>query len=156
MNPTLVPVQSFAHRWHAFLTERGLKSSSARDVIVEAFLRTRGHVRMDEILRFARAMAPHVGLSTVYRTMKLLEESGLAQRHHFEGESVRFEATLGKSHHDHLICRACGAILEFENAEIERLQEAVASDLAFVIEGHRHEIYGVCAACQRATQRRAG
>jgi len=70
-------------------------------------------------------------------------------RHDFQAGPSRYEATVGRGHHDHLICRACGDILEFESDEIERLQETITRDRGFTIEAHRHELYGLCTGCHR-------
>jgi Fur family ferric uptake transcriptional regulator len=84
-----------------------------------------------------------VGRTTVYRTLKLLREAGLASELQVGGET-RFERDYKREHHDHLICEECGEIIEFSSPEIERLQEEIARKLGFVIKGHRHQIYGLC------------
>jgi len=98
-----------------------------------------------------------VGRTTVYRTLKLLQAAGLAQELELRGES-RFEREYNRAHHDHFICQHCGDIIEFESPEIERIQDEIAAGLGFVIEGHRHQIFGQCRACvarpQRAEARR--
>jgi Fur family ferric uptake transcriptional regulator len=82
----------------------------------------------------------------VYRTLKLLQEAGLASELALDGES-RFEVDYKREHHDHFICRSCGDIFEFSSPEIERLQDEEAHALGFVIEGHRHQIFGSCRRC---------
>jgi Fur family transcriptional regulator, ferric uptake regulator len=141
--------------WRRFLAERGLKPSEPRNAVLEAFFDARGHVSLAEIHALARVRHPNVGLATVYRTMRLVEEAGLAGRHEFQGGGSRYETTVGRAHHDHLICQYCSAIAEFESPEIEQLQEQIAADRGFTLHGHRHEIYGICAACQRELAARA-
>mgnify|MGYP003441453061 CR=1 FL=1 len=98
----------------------------------------------------------NVGLTTVYRTLKLLKAAGLASELAIEGEG-RWEREWKREHHDHFICRSCGGIFEFSSAEIERLQVQVAAGIGFVIEGHRHQIFGRCRKCvARERPRRAG
>ena len=91
-----------------------------------------------------------VSVATVYRTMKLLHECGLAHARNFGDGQTRYEAAVGRHHHDHLICTRCGTIVEFENDRIEVLQEKVARQHGFQVTSHKMELYGFCEACQRA------
>jgi Fur family ferric uptake transcriptional regulator len=115
--------------------------------VVEAFLATPGHVSVEELTAIVRGRGPAVGYSTVYRTMKLLAECGLAALHDFGDGLTRYERAIERAHHDHLICTGCGAILEFEERGIEELQEAVARRHGFEVASHKLELYGRCAAC---------
>lgn len=136
-------------RLASFIVERGLKQSRQRDAVAEAFFATPGHVSAEELVVRARAVDSRVSVATVYRTLKLLAESGLAIPRHFGEGQTRWESAVGRSHHDHLICTGCGGILEFANDEIERLQAAVARRHGFEVESHRLEIYGRCSECRR-------
>ena len=89
-----------------------------------------------------RARQSSIGYATVYRTMKLMAESGLAVEHKFAEGYLRYEPA--GEHHDHLICIRCGKIVEYEDDEIERLQDELAARHGFKVVGHRHEIYGDC------------
>jgi Fur family ferric uptake transcriptional regulator len=140
----------------AYLANNRLKRSERRDAIVDAFLRTERHLSVDELYRLVKRTQPEIGRTTVYRTLKLLKAAGLASELAIEGES-RWEREWKREHHDHFICRSCGGIFEFRSAEIERLQEQVAAGIGFVIEGHRHQIFGRCRKCvARERPRRAG
>lgn len=132
----------------AYLAQRGLKHSRQRERIAEVFFGLGGHVSVDELLVHARREDRRVSLATVYRTMKLLAESGLATAREFGDGQTRWEVAAGRAHHDHLICTRCGEIVEFANAEIESLQEAVARKHGFEVERHRLELYGRCARCR--------
>jgi Fur family ferric uptake transcriptional regulator len=132
----------------AYLAQRGLKHSRQRERIAEIFLALRGHVSVDELLARARREDPRVSLATVYRTMKLLAESGLAAAREFGDGQTRWEVAAGRAHHDHLICTGCGEIVEFANDQIEALQAAVARKHGFEVERHRLELYGRCAKCR--------
>ena len=90
------------------------------------------------------------GRTTVYRTLKLLREAGLASELDLQGET-RFEPDYNRAHHDHFICNSCGEIFEFSNPEIERIQDEIAAGIGFVIAGHRHQIYGLCSRCAAKT-----
>ena len=136
----------------AFLAKHRLKRSDQREAIVDAFLRSQSHLSVDDLLHLVQKKRPDVGRTTVYRTLKLLQSAGLAQELELRGES-RFEREYNRAHHDHFICQHCGDILEFESPEIERIQDEIASSLGFVIEGHRHQIFGQCRACASRPQR---
>ena len=101
---------------------------------------------MDDLLHIVQKKRPDVGRTTVYRTLKLLQAAGLASELALDGQS-RFERDWKRQHHDHFICKSCGAIFEFSSPEIERLQDEIAAGLGFVIEGHRHHIFGLCRRC---------
>ena len=131
-------------RWRSYVQDRRLNVTAQREAIVEMFLRTRDHVSIDELLGKVRKRQPKVGYATVYRTLKLLVDSGLAVERQFGDGQARYEVV--GDHHDHLICVKCGLILEFEDDEIERLQERIAQRLGgFSVIRHRHELYGLCA-----------
>ena len=129
-----------------YLSRHGLKRSEQREAILEAFLRSDRHLSVDDLLRLAQKRRPEVGRTTVYRTLKLLQAAGLATELVLRGET-RFEREYKRRHHDHFICKACGGIFEFSSDEIERIQEEVAADIGFVIDGHRHQIFGYCRQC---------
>jgi Fur family ferric uptake transcriptional regulator len=130
-------------RWRSYIQDRRLNTTSQREAIVEQFLRTRDHVSIDELLGKVRKRHPKVGYATVYRTLKLLVDSGLAVERQFGDGQARYEVV--GDHHDHLICVKCGLILEFEDDEIERLQERIAARMGgFTVLRHRHELYGLC------------
>ena len=130
--------------WRAYLARKGLKTTQQREAIVDAFLRTSGHVALEDLLSSARRKHPRVGLATVYRTVKLLEEAGIAAARHFGPGQSLYEVAEGRAHHDHLICDSCGFITEFENDEIEALQDNAARRLGFNVLRHRHELFGLC------------
>jgi Fur family ferric uptake transcriptional regulator len=130
--------------WRSYLERKGLKTTQQREAIVDAFLRTSGHVALEDLLSSARRKHPRVGLATVYRTVKLLEEAGIAAARHFGPGQTLYEISEGRAHHDHLICDACGFIIEFESNEIEKLQDTAARRLGFNVLRHRHELFGVC------------
>jgi Fur family transcriptional regulator, ferric uptake regulator len=129
-----------------YLARHRLKRSEQREVIVDSFLRSDRHLSVDDLLRLAQKRRPDVGRTTVYRTLKLLQSAGLAQELDLQGET-RFEREYQRAHHDHFICNSCHAIFEFSSPDIERLQDEIAADIGFVIDGHRHHIFGLCRRC---------
>jgi len=140
-----------AERFAAFkraLREHALKSTSQRDDIARVFFANNRHFSVEELYREVKRINPRVGYATVYRTVRVLRECGLAAERHFHDGEARFENVEAAHHHDHLICERCGRIVEFANDTIERLQEQVAQKLGFVITRHKMELYGVCADCR--------
>jgi Fur family transcriptional regulator, ferric uptake regulator len=132
-----------------YMAERGLKSTKQRTLITEIFFQAGGHQSVEELWARVRKADARVSVATVYRTMKLLSESGLAHARNFGDGQTRYEAAVGREHHDHLICTRCGKIIEFENDRIETLQDLVARRHGFKVTSHKMELYGLCRDCQR-------
>jgi Fur family ferric uptake transcriptional regulator len=132
--------------WRAYLRRRRLKTTQQREAIVDAFLRTTGHVNLEDLLSSARKKNPGVGLATVYRTVKLLEDAGLASSRQFGSGQTLYERA--GHHHDHIICQQCQHIIEFESDEIEQIQSDIASRHGFRLVQHRHELFGLCEKAQ--------
>jgi Fur family ferric uptake transcriptional regulator len=132
----------------AYMARKGLRSTEQRRLIVETFFHARAHITIEELLGQVRAADPRVGYATVYRTLKLLAESGVANERHFGDGVTRYELADGDTHHDHLICIECQGITEFEEPRIELLQDDIAKKHGFDLRTHKHELYGVCAECQ--------
>ena len=130
----------------AYIAKNRLKRSGQREAILDTFLRSARHLSVDDLHQLVQKRRPDIGRTTVYRTLKLLQAAGLAQELAFDGQS-RFEREYKRAHHDHFICKSCGDILEFSNPEIERIQDEIAAGIGFVIEGHRHQIFGLCRRC---------
>lgn len=138
---------------HDHMAKRGLRSTDQRRLIVETFFKAPNHISIEELLAEVRHKDPRVGYATVYRTLKLLTECGVAFERKFGDGLTRYELADEASHHDHLICVECAAILEFEEPQIEELQERVAARHGFILKSHKHEMYGICAECQAKTAR---
>ena len=128
----------------AHLRANGGKHTRQRDEILRTFFEAGGHVSIDELLARVQTRMPGVGYATVYRTLKLFEEAGVAHARNFQDGQARYEPVVPDAHHDHLICLDCGAIFEFEDPEIERRQAEIAERLGLSVTLHRHEIYGRC------------
>ena len=135
-------------RLSSWISAHGLKGTRQRDLIVDTFFSQTGHLSVDELLEKVTSRDPTIGAATVYRTMKILTDAGLATARHFEGGQTRYEAALDRHHHDHLICTSCGSIVEFENERIEELQDRVAEQHGFAVTHHKLELYGLCKRCQ--------
>lgn len=129
-----------------YLEKNNLKQTRQRELILGAFLEAKGHVTSDDLFQIVREQNPTIGYTTVYRTMKLLSEAGVATERHFDDGITRYE--IEEEHHDHLVCEKCGKIIEFECEAIETAQREVARDHGFEILRHRHELYGHCRDCR--------
>ena len=138
----------------AYMDRKGLRSTDQRKLIVETFFRAANHVSIEELLAQVRERDPRVGYATVYRTLKLLAECGVANERRFGDGLTRYELADDTTHHDHLICVECADIVEFEEPAVEELQERVARRYGFELRSHKHELYGVCPRCQ--AKRRGG
>jgi Fur family transcriptional regulator, ferric uptake regulator len=123
------------------LRRAGVRITRPRQVIIDLLSKMEDHPDAMEIYRRAVAVDHTISLSTVYRTMKLLEGFGAIHRHAFEGGPSRFENASGE-HHDHLIDIETGDVIEFKSDRIEQLQDEIARELGYDIVHHRLELYG--------------
>ncbi len=121
---------------------QGLRLTDQRRTIARVLDESLDHPDVEEL--FARAVRadPRISIATVYRTVKLFEESGILEKHEFGDGRARYE-TADRDHHDHLIDLATGEVIEFVDPEIEALQERIAAKLGYRLKGHRLELYGV-------------
>jgi Fur family ferric uptake transcriptional regulator len=130
------------------MARHGLRSTEQRRVVTEMFFESDGHLSIEDLLDEVRVKEPRIGYATVYRTLKLLKECGLAFERHFGDGVSRYEVAWSDEHHDHLICVECEKIIEFEDDDIEGLQHQVAAKHGFRLVRHKLELYGVCPDCQ--------
>jgi Fur family ferric uptake transcriptional regulator len=144
-------VERLRDRLNAYMVKKGLRSTAQRRLIVDTFFEGAPHMTIEDLLTEVRARDRGIGYATVYRTLKLLAECGVASERRFGDGLSRYElADEASAHHDHLICVSCGTIVEFEEPRIEALQDEVAERHGFEITSHKHEMYGTCPACQVA------
>lgn len=136
-------------RLKTFMKQKGFKTTRQRDIIASEFLKCEDHVTAEELYKKVSRRHKDIGSTTVYRTLKLLAESGLATARVFADQLTRYEPVSEDEHHDHLICLDCGSIIEFEDPKLERLQERIASDFGFRIVDHKVEFYGYCRDCKK-------
>lgn len=134
--------------FNKFAAEKGLRSTRQRDIILDFFLSTREHVSVEDLYLKIKASHPGIGSATVYRTLKLFAEAGLAREILLHDGQTRYEHVMEGEHHDHLVCTGCNSIIEFENETIEKLQQEIAIRHGFMIKSHKLEIYGLCAVCR--------
>ena len=122
--------------------EKGMRMTDQRRVIARVLSSADDHPDVEELHRRAHAIDPHISIATVYRTVRLFEESGIIERHDFRDGRSRYEETPDH-HHDHLIDMKTGKVVEFVDEEIEALQHTIAKKLGYKLIDHRLELYGV-------------
>ncbi len=138
----------FWERLNQYLAKSQLKHSKQRNFIIQEFLQMKTHVSAEELYSQLKNTEHNPGLATVYRTLNLLKEAALVDQKQFsDGKSV-FEVMEPGGHHDHLICLICHKVIEFENDEIEQLQELVAKKHGFKLTKHSLELFGHCSDCK--------
>jgi Fur family transcriptional regulator, ferric uptake regulator len=130
------------------LKRAGFKRTSQRELILDVFLKTEGHSSAEDLYNIVKEQDPSVGFTTVYRTLKLLAECGLARQERLGDGRTRYEHMYNHQHHDHLICTECGELIEFYSEVIEKKQDEIAQKYKFKPSHHSLRIFGLCQACQ--------
>ena len=138
----------FLEKFKNILKKAGLKFTKQREIIFFTLYKSSNHLTAEELYVLIKKQHPelNIGIATIYRTLALLEENNLISSIQLNN-GKKFE--IAKSHHDHLICTSCGKIVEFENDEIEKLQEKIAKENGFILTGHIMQLYGICEECQK-------
>ncbi|MBI2104986.1 MAG: transcriptional repressor [Candidatus Omnitrophica bacterium] len=135
------------------LRTKGVRLTDQRRLVVRravAYL----HFTSEELVRDVKAFDPSVARGTVYRTLALLHQAGVVEKHDFRYGPPNYEVTFAKAHHDHLMCIRCGEIIEFQEPRWEPMQEAAAKRYGYQLLSHTHKLYGLCGTCQRAGAKR--
>ena len=131
------------------IQKAGLRRTGQRDLIMDIFLRTEEHLTSEDLYYLVQKEDPTVGHTTVYRTLKLLTEAGLAREVRFGDNKTYYEHHYNHEHHDHMICTECGKVIEFFSAGIESLQDQMADKFDFRPTHHSLRMWGVCSDCQK-------
>lgn len=142
MFPPTGNAEPLVERLEKLCAEKGMRMTDQRRVIARVLSVAHDHPDVEELYRRAHAIDPHISIATVYRTVRLFEESGIIERHDFRDGRSRYEEAPD-THHDHLIDMKSGKVVEFVDEEIERLQQAIARKLGYKLVDHRLELYGV-------------
>ena len=127
----------------------GLKQTEQRNTILRTFLETREHLSTDELHRLVKKKDPHIGFTTVYRTLKLLADCGLASAVAFHDGIARYEHQYNRRSHHHMVCTECGASVEFFSPEVGELEQEVGRKHHYLTTRHTFQIYGVCEECRK-------
>ena len=131
-----------ASRLERLCIEKGMKMTGQRRLIARVLSESEDHPDVEVVYQRASELDPKISIATVYRTVRLFEEANILDRHDFGDGRARYEE-VPLEHHDHLIDIRSGQVLEFQDEEIERLQERIAEKLGFKLVDHRLELYGV-------------
>ena len=135
--------------FHQHLKKVGLKHTEQRDTVLRTFLETRDHLSTDELTRLVRQKDPGIGATTVYRTLKLLADCGLASAVAFHDGIARYEHQYNRRSHHHMVCTECGASVEFFSPEVRKLEQDIGRKHHFATTRHTFQIYGVCEDCRK-------
>ena len=131
------------------LKSTGLKATLPRLKILDVFQKgAQRHMTAEDVFRVLLQDHSDIGLATVYRVLTQFEQAGILSRSHFESGKAVYEINEG-THHDHLICTACGRVEEFYDAEIEKRQQVVSKAKGWVLQDHAMSLYGLCGNCQQ-------
>lgn len=135
--------------FHDHLRRVGLKQTAQRVTILGTFLDTRDHLSTDELYRLVKKKDGRIGFTTVYRTLKLLSECGLASEVAFHDGVARYEHQYNRRDHHHMVCTGCGGSVEFFSPEIERVEREIGRKHKYATTRHTFQIYGLCDKCQK-------
>jgi Fur family ferric uptake transcriptional regulator len=131
------------------IAEKNMKYSKKRQLIVAYFVNAGRHFTVEQLYDEIKKTHKGISYTTIYRTLKLLVECGIASMNHFGEEETIFELRSKEQHHDHLICKRCGRIIEFTHQGIERFQDEVTEKYGFTAQNHILQIYGICKQCKK-------
>ncbi len=134
---------------HRHLKRVGLKQTAQRDAILQAFLETREHLSLNELHRLVQEKDSRIGFTTVYRTLKLLAECGLASEVAFHDGIARYEHQYNRRSHHHMVCTNCGSSVEFFSPEVGRLENEIGRKYQYATTRHTFQIYGICEDCRK-------
>lgn len=140
---------SVRQRFLVHLQGRQLKLTRQREIILEEFLCQDDHVSAEELHNRMKVRHPELGQATVFRTLHLIAEAGLAQEVRIDARTTRYERVTANSHHDHIQCIACGAVFEFLDERLEALQTEIASRFGVELHHHRMDLFGICTPCRQ-------
>ncbi|MGA2888842.1 MAG: Fur family transcriptional regulator [Terracidiphilus sp.] len=138
-----------------YLARLGLKHSSQRDTILRVFLATHDHLSTEELHGLIKKSDPAIGYTTVYRTLKLFAQCGLATVVEFHDGIARYEHSLNRRNHHHMVCTVCGNSVEFFSPEVEEVEHIIGKKFRYATARHTFQIYGTCEACQKKLKRKS-
>jgi Fur family ferric uptake transcriptional regulator len=137
--------------FRSYLHDHRLKYTPERQTLLQEVLGNPEHFEADQLLVSLRQAGKRVAKATIYRTLPLLVDCGIINQVQFGGALARYEHTFAQTPHDHMVCRRCGRIIEFDSGEVLRLREELSRQLNFEPMSHRFQITGVCAQCRGAS-----
>lgn len=145
-----VEYDALLDKFKSILRDNGLKYTKQREVLLTTLYNNDGHFTPENLYLHIKEQYPelNVGIATVYRTLNLLEDANMVTSISFGAQGKKFELAT-KPHHDHMICKLCSKIVEFEDQAIEKRQSAIAKEHGFVLTSHMMQLYGICKECSK-------
>ena len=140
-------------RVEELLKQQRARMTPERKLVVQravAFL----HFTAEGLVAAVHQRDPSVSRATIYRTLALLQDVGVVEKHDFRYGPPNYEVTFAKAHHDHLMCIQCGEIIEFQEPRVEAIQDEVVRRYRYELLSHTHKLYGLCRSCQRTAPKR--
>ncbi|MCF7916587.1 MAG: transcriptional repressor [Candidatus Omnitrophica bacterium] len=132
-----------------FLRGKELKLTPQREKVINTFLDVQKHLTVEDLYNIIKKKEPSLGQATVFRTLKLLVEAGIAEEVDFGDKKTRYEVKYGHQHHDHIVCIKCGKFIEAMDPKIESLQKKLCEKFSFKPLRHKLKIFGICKQCQK-------
>jgi Fur family transcriptional regulator, ferric uptake regulator len=136
------------------LREKGIRLTDERRIVIRRAV-SYLHFTAEELVKDIKLREASIARGTVYRTLSLLQDLGVVEKHDFRYGPPNYEVTFAKAHHDHLMCVQCGEIIEFQEPRIETLQNKVVERYKYHLISHTHKLYGLCEKCRHVDPRRA-
>ena len=130
------------------LKKRGVRLTPQRRMIVRRATEHL-HFTAEELVADVQKLDASLARGTIYRTLILMGEAGILEKHHFRYGPPYYEVTLGKAHHDHLMCIQCGEIIEYQEPRVERIQHDIVKRFGYELVSHTHKLYGLCRRCRK-------
>lgn len=130
------------------LKERKIRLTLQRELVLKCALKHL-HFTAEQLVADVRSVNTSISRASVYRTLSLLHDVGVIEKHDFRYGPPNYEVTFGKAHHDHLMCVQCGEIIEFQEPRVEQLQDNVVKRYGYKLLSHTHKLYGLCSKCQK-------
>jgi len=134
---------------HRHIRQVGLKQTAQRNTILRTFLETREHLSVEQLHTLVRKKDPKIGATTVYRTLKLFTECGLASEVAFHDGVARYEHQYNRRSHHHMVCTECGSSVEFFSPEVDQLEAEIGRQHNYLPTRHTFQIYGLCLDCRK-------
>ena len=127
---------------------KGVRLTPQRSLVVRRAVSDL-HFTAEELVADVQRVDPSVARGTVYRSLTLLHQAGVLEKHDFRYGPPYYEVTFGKAYHDHLMCVHCGEIIEYQEPRVEQLQQDVVKRFGYQLLSHTHKLYGLCPTCRR-------
>jgi len=148
-------MKSAKNVFRQYLKNNGLLHSKPREQILETFMKAKSHLTIDDLYNAVRKKNPKIGLATVYRTMRVICDCGLARELDFGDGARRFEHKYRRQHHYHLVCIKCGRVIDAASGEIENLQKKLAKQHNFAPTKDTMKIFGICSKCKHSKKQQS-